>query len=127
MTALRPAPHPRATRRTLHRQTRTLPLHVAHRRLVEAIERAALPDVDVRELHALFDRVWRLAGGAAWSVAELRDHRLLQHGADARRIGHALARLADARGTVARWGVVRVDTGAKKLRDGRLWRLVPRW
>lgn len=124
---MRPCPCPRPTRRTLHRQARVLPLHLAHQRMAEAIERITRPDVDVAALCALLDRVWQRGGGSAWSLADLRELRLLPHGADANRIGQVLGKLADGHEAIGRWRVVRVDTGAKKLRDGRLWRLVPRW
>ncbi len=117
----------RPPRRTLRRQARVLPQHLAQTRLLAELQRQRLPaDFDLPAVQALFASVWRQGRDAVWSVAELRQQRLLPPDTNGRRLGQVLAELAATAAPVGAWRVQRVDTGSRKLAEGRLWQL-QRW
>lgn len=117
----------RPPRRTLRRQTRTLPAHVAQRQALSELERARLPaTIDDAALEALFASVWRTGQTAAWTVSDLVELGLVRPD-QARRTGRALADLVAAGGRLGPWTLHRADLGGKVLREGRLWHLSRRW
>jgi hypothetical protein len=120
-------PPARPPRRTLHRQARVLPQHLAQSRLLAELQRQRLPaDFDPPAMQSLFASVWRHGQDAVWSIAELRQQRLLPPDTNGQRLGQVLAELAAKAAPVGAWRVHRVDTGSRKLAEGRLWQL-QRW
>ena len=117
-----------APRRYLSRQRRHLLPQVAHGAVMAELAAQRMPTaVDMAQLSALFARVWKHGSDASWSVAELKAAALLPRDVAGRQLGQALAQIADMGLAVDRWAVVRVDTGPRKLAEGRLWRLQRRW
>ncbi len=119
---------PRPPRRTLRRQARSLPPHLAHRAVVLELERLRAPaGIDVDALGELFGAVWRLGRTDAWSVSELKTLGLLRRGPKPQRLGQVLAELADTGRGIGAWAVQRVTDRTAKTAEGHLWRLSRRW
>jgi hypothetical protein len=118
----------RPPRRTLRRHVRTLPAHLEHRQMMAALQALRMSKgFDARELESIFSGIWSRGADCEWSVNELKSLGLMPGSEDGRRLGQVLAEIADTTGCVGRWEVKRVDTGRRKLAEGRLWRLARRW